>query len=335
VVKPLTFPVLRLLADGQFRSGEEIARELGVCRASVSNALKDLEQFGISLYKVRGRGYRMPEAPRWLEMAGISSALGERAHLFDLEVLDSVDSTNTLLLRKAALGAPAGSCVVAELQTAGRGRRGRQWQGSLGGSLTFSLLWRFGQGAAQLSGLSLAVGVALMRALRDAGVSGVGLKWPNDVVHGYRKLAGILIELQGDMLGPSAAVIGVGLNVRLAGQTIESIDQAAVDLHTLTGTSPDRNRLLAMLLGRLADVLQQFEGGGFAALREEWTGYHAYHGKPVRLIMPTGYHLEGTVLDVADDGALVVRSGEGIQRFTSGELSLRAVGTPAVHRGAV
>ncbi len=334
MVKPLTFPVLRLLADGEFRSGEEIARELGVSRASISNALKDLDHAGISLYKVRGRGYCLPDAPQWLEVTAIRRALGERAHLLDLEVLDDVDSTNTLLLRKAALGAPSGSCVVAELQTAGRGRRGRQWQTSLGGSLTFSLLWRFSQGAAYLSGLSLAVGVALMRALGDAGVSGAELKWPNDVVHGYRKLAGILIELQGDMLGPSAAVIGVGINVRLAAQTVERIDQAVVDLHTLTGASHDRNRLLAVVLGRLAEVLQEFERGGFASLREEWAGYHAYHGKPVRLIMPAGHHLEGTVLDVADDGALVVRSSEGIQRFTSGELSLRATGEPPTYGSA-
>lgn len=334
MVKPLTFPVLRLLADGEFHSGEEIAQELGVSRASVSNALKDMDQAGISLYKVRGRGYCLPDPPGWLEAEAIYAALGERAGLFNMDVLDSVDSTNSLLLRKAALGAPGGSCVVAEMQTAGRGRRGRQWQASLGGSLTFSLLWRFSQGAAFLSGLSLAVGVALMRALRDVGLSGAELKWPNDVLHGYRKLAGILIELQGDMLGPSAAVIGVGLNVRLSGQAIDRIDQAVVDLHTLTGASPDRNRLLALLLGRLADVLQQFEAEGFAPLREEWAGYHAYHGKPVRLMMPAGHHREGTVLDVADDGALVVQSGDDVQRFTSGELSLRGVGDSGANGGA-
>lgn len=330
-MKPLTFAVLRLLAGGEFRSGEAIARELGVSRASVSNALRDPDLAGIGLYKVRGRGYCMPEAVQWLDQSAIRSALGVRAGQFEVEVVDRVESTNSLLLRKAALGAAHGSCVVAEVQTAGRGRRGRQWRGTLGGSLTFSLLWRFSQGAGFLSGLSLAVGVAVMRALEDAGIHGAALKWPNDVLHQYRKLAGILIELQGDMLGPSAAVIGIGLNLRLSHQSVEQIDQAVVDVHTLLGVMPDRNRLLAQLLGHLADVLQQFEGEGFSSLRQEWQARHAYHRRPVRLLLPDGGQEEGLVLDVADDGALLVETRKGLRRFTSGELSLR--GIAGLHAG--
>lgn len=322
-LKPLTFSILRLLTHDDFRSGEQIARQLGISRASVWQALRDLEQSGIRLFRLAGRGYRLAEAAQWLDAEAVLAELGDKAGLIDLEVVDVAESSNTILMRKAALGAGHGSCLAVELQTGGRGRRGRTWHASLGGSLTFSLLWRFNQGAAQLSGLSLAVGVALMRALEQAGVSGARLKWPNDILHANRKLAGILIELQGDMLGPSAAVIGIGLNFRLSDHAKSNIDQAATDLASIHPGPPDRNRLLALILGHLTEVLRQFEAQGFTALRAEWSRHHAYHGEPVRLLMPDGGIHHGTVSGVAEDGALLVRDADGERRFTVGEVSLR------------
>lgn len=300
-----------------------MARQLGISRASVWQALRDLEHAGIRLFRLPGRGYRLAEAAQWLDAGKIRAALGANAGPIDLEVVDIAQSSNTILMQKAALGAGHGSCLAVELQTGGRGRRGRTWHASLGGSLTFSLLWRFNQGAAYLSGLSLAVGVALVRALEQAGVSGVQLKWPNDILHRNHKLAGILIELQGDMLGPSAAVIGIGLNLRLSEHAKANIDQAAADLASIHAELPDRNRLLALILGHLADVLQQFEVQGFAGLREEWSRHHAFHGEPVRMLMPDGSVHHGTVSGVAEDGALLVRDANGERRFTAGEVSLR------------
>jgi len=322
-VKPLTFAVLRLLSDGEFRSGEEMARQLNVSRASIWQAMRFLDEAGLAVFRVQGRGYRLREVLHWIDRDKVVTALGERADLFDLEVVDSIDSTNSRMLQKAAQGARHGSCVITEMQTAGRGRRGREWHANLGGSLTFSLLWRFNRGAGFLSGLSLAVGVALMRALSQAGVSGAGLKWPNDVLHQHRKLAGILIELQGDMLGPSAAVIGIGLNLQLSDTVLNRIDQAAVGVHSITSTSPERNLLLAHTLLHLADVLNEFEEGGFSRLRGEWLAHHVYHEKPVLLTLPDGSQHQGHLLDVAEDGALLVRTAAGKQRFTSGEISLR------------
>ena len=322
-MKPLTISILRLLSDGMFHSGEEMAQQLKVSRASVSNALKTVNNLSASIYKVRGRGYCLAQPLQWLDKGQVDEALGARANLFDLDVLDVVGSTNTVLMQKAGAGAPHASCVVAELQTDGRGRRGRIWHTDLGGALTFSVLWRFNQGAAFLSGLSLAVGVAVVRALRDAGVVDVALKWPNDVLHEYRKLAGILIELQGDVLGPSSVVIGVGLNVRLNNQVKECVDQPITDMHAIMGEALDRNLLLASLLGHMADVLELFEQHGFIALRDEWLRMHAYQDKSVRMLMPSGEWREGHVLDVAEDGALLVTTSRGKQKFTSGEISLR------------
>ncbi|BAN36315.1 biotin/acetyl-CoA-carboxylase ligase [Sulfuricella denitrificans skB26] len=324
-MKPLTFAVLRLLSDGVFHSGEDMARQLNISRASIWQAMRNLDEAGVDLFRVPGRGYRLREPLNWIDKDKIYAGLGDKAGFFDLEVADSLASTNSRLLEKSVQGAPHGSCVITEMQTAGRGRRGREWHANLGGSLTFSLLWRFNQGAGFLSGLSLAVGVALMRALNQAGVPGAGLKWPNDVLHQHRKLAGILIELQGDMLGPSAAVIGIGINLKLSSKVLNRIDQAVVDIHSIGGKVSERNLLLANILLHLADVLNEFDAGGFSILREEWLKYHAYQEKQVLLMLPDGNQHEGYLLDVADDGALLVRTAIGKQRFTSGEISLRTV----------
>lgn len=319
----LTFPILRLLADGRFHSGEAIAHHFGVTRATVWNALRDAEALGVQLFSVRGRGYRLPEPVRFLDAGRVLSALGEQRARFALEIHDQIDSTNSYLMRQAAAGAPHGACAVAELQTSGRGRRGRVWQAGLGSSLAFSVLWRFECGPGALSGLSLAVGVALMRALREIGAAGAALKWPNDVLHRDRKLAGILIELQGDMDGPSAAVIGIGLNLRLPEALRRSIGQPATDLHNVVGQPVAPDDTLGALLRHLAEVLQVFEQGGFMALREEWAACHAYHGQPVRMLMPDGRVVEGVVEGVAADGALLVETADGVQRFSAGEISMR------------
>ena len=211
----LTFPILRLLTDGKFHSGETIANHFNVSRATVWNAVQHAESLGVEVFSVRGRGYKLPQPLKLLDEQAILNAIGEQRAWFKLEVHDHLESTNSYLMKKISSGLAHASCVVANLQTKGRGRRGRSWQAGLGASLTFSLLWRFQCGASALSGLSLAVGVALIRALHSLGITQAQLKWPNDVLIGREKLAGILIELQGDMEGPSAAVIGVGINLNL------------------------------------------------------------------------------------------------------------------------
>ena len=319
----LTFPILRLLADGRFRSGEALARHFSVTRATIWNAIKKAESLGVQVYSVRGKGYRLPEKVDFLDRQQITDALGVAGAGVELQMLDLTESTNGLLMRQATEGAPHGTCVVAELQQAGRGRRGRTWHSGLGSGLTFSLLWRFNQGAGGLSGLSLAVGVALARALEALSVANVALKWPNDVLHQQKKLAGILIELQGEMLGPSAAVIGIGLNVRLPREAREAIAQPVVDLSEISRQPINRNLLLGTVLRHLAAVLNEFEQGGFAVLRDEWQSRHVYHGQPVQLLLPDGRVVEAVVAGVAEDGTLLADIGNGPQRFSSAEIRLR------------
>ncbi len=318
----LTFPVLQVLADGKFHSGEALAQRFKVTRATIWNAVQHAENLGIEIFSVRGRGYKLPFAINLLDKNAVLKAIGEQRAWFTLEVLDEVVSTNTYLMQNKH--AAHATCVAAHMQTNGKGRRGRTWISQLGASLTFSLLWRFQCGAAALSGLSLCVGLALIRALRDFDVNAAQLKWPNDVLVEGKKLAGILIELQGDLEGPSAAVIGVGVNLNLPKNVLESIDQPAMDLASVKDI--DQNALLGVILKHLADVLSGFETSGFVALRDEWLTYHAYQNRPVRMLLPNGTDVQGVVKGVADDGILLVETALGLQRFSAGEISLRGAG---------
>jgi BirA family biotin operon repressor/biotin-[acetyl-CoA-carboxylase] ligase len=320
-----TFRALRLLSDGQVRSGEDLARSLGVSRASVWKAFGYLKNVGVELLRLPGRGYRLGAPIDWLDPTEIRRHLGQHAETYQLRVADMVESTNTTLLEDAVRGAPSGVVLAAELQTRGRGRRGRVWHSGLGGALTFSVLWRFEQGAGFLAGLGLAVGVGLVRALRSLGLEDVMLKWPNDLVIRHRKLAGTLVEIHGDVLGPSLAVVGVGINFRLHPATRERVDQAVTDLAT-EGAPGDRNRVLGEVLLHLAQVLQAFRGGGFGPLRREWESYHVYAGRRVMVRLPDGTPEEGTAAGVSEDGALLLQTRSGLRRFHSGEVSLRAVG---------
>lgn len=324
----LTFPILRLLSDGKFHSGEALAQHFNVTRTTIWSAIQHAQHLGIEVFSVRGRGYKLPKAIDFLNQDEVLRAIGEQRAWFNLQILDEVASTNTYLMQQSAKGAAHVSCVAAHLQTNGKGRRGRTWVSHLGASLTFSLLWRFQCGAAALSGLSLAVGVALIRALNSLGVNNVQLKWPNDVlvlddIKQGKKLAGILIELQGDMDGPSAAVIGIGINLNLTESGLKNIDQPAIDLAHVSATPIAKSTLLGVLLKHLADALRQFESEGFTALRDEWTRHHAYHQQPVRMLMPDSREVHGVVNNVAEDGILLVDTALGLQRFSAGEISLR------------
>lgn len=254
-----------------------------------------------------------------IDPARLITLLGAAAGRFDVDNLAEIDSTNSELLRRAADGAPAGSVLVADVQIAGRGRRGRQWLSQPGASLTFSLLWRFADHAA-VTGLSLAVGVAIARALENLGVRGVGLKWPNDVLLAQGKLAGVLVELQSDARGV-LAVIGIGIN--LEAPQAEGLLQPASGLGDALAEIPETHRVLAELLKALAQTLDSFEAGGFAAVNEDWRARHAWQHRQVRVLFDDGSERSGICLGADDDGALLLETARGIERLHSGDVSLR------------
>jgi len=323
-VKPLLVPLLRKLSDGRFHSGEDLANTLNVSRATIWQALSEAEAYGLQIFRVRGRGYQLISPIDLLERDVVMASLGVDTP-FNLQILDSVNSTNSFLLQRAHAGAVHGECVATELQTHGRGRLGRAWHTGLASALTFSVLWQFKCGVAGLSGLSLAVGLAVARGCEALGVTGVKLKWPNDVIHNGRKLAGILIEVQGEMLGPSTAVIGIGINYRLSPQVLAEIDQAVVDLAGIANPVPSRNVVLSELLRALSDVLVDFEAKGFSPLIKDWEARHAYQTKMVQLMLPDRSVIRGVAEGVAADGALKIRTSTGAMQFNVGEISMRSV----------
>jgi BirA family biotin operon repressor/biotin-[acetyl-CoA-carboxylase] ligase len=332
VLTSLGFTLLRQLSDGAFHSGEDLAETVGLTRARVSQLLKEAETSGLALERIRGRGYRLLATPDFLSADLVRAALSDNVRknpaipLVSIEVVDEIASTSTELLRRMQRKDIHASVLAAEWQTAGRGRRGRKWTAVAGGSLTFSLGWRFEQGAGFLAGLSLAVGVAVIRALEAEGLPGVELKWPNDLIHRHLKVGGILVELNGDALGPSTVVVGVGLNVRLPTAAKRDIDQPVSDLTAVAGRGAapiDRNRLLARLVAELASAFAAYADAGFQPFAAEWQRRHAYQGKPVRLLLPDGASVKGTVAGVDSMGALVLADGPRRARFLSGEISLR------------
>jgi BirA family biotin operon repressor/biotin-[acetyl-CoA-carboxylase] ligase len=332
VLTSLGFTLLRQLGDGAFHSGEDLAANVGLTRARVSQLLKEAETAGLALERIRGRGYRLLATPDFLAADQVRAALSEivrknpQVPLVAIEVVDEIASTSTELLRRAQRKDIHGTVLAAEWQTAGRGRRGRKWTAVAGGSLTFSLGWRFDQGAGYLAGLSLAVGVAVIRALDAEGLAGVELKWPNDLIYRHLKVGGILVELNGDALGPSTVVVGVGLNIRMPATAKRDIDQPVSDLTAVAGRGAapiDRNRLLARVVAELASALSAYADTGFPPFAVEWQRRHAYQGKPVRLLLPDGEYVDGTVAGVDSMGALVLADGPRRARFLSGEISLR------------
>lgn len=263
-----------------------------------------------------------------INLSTLHQALGTFALRFDVDALDSCSSTNELLLERALQGvAPGGSVLVADTQTAGRGRRGRAWASSPEDSLTFSMLWRTGLPPARLGGLSLAVGLAMARGLDALGVGPVLLKWPNDLLcrrpDGDAKLGGILVELVTDRRGVQV-VIGIGLNLHAPDQAL--VGSATAGLDELCMVLPERHVLLASLLKSLLVTLEIFEEGGFASLQKSWQERHAWQGRPVRLLEEGGVLLaEGKCVGVDDEGALLLRTPDGVQRFLAGDVSLRGL----------
>ena len=317
--------LLAVLADGEYHSGSELGELLGVSRTAVWKHLQKLAELGVELDSSRGRGYRLPGGLELLSAESIAMQLPEGGAPLILEVLPLVDSTNTRLMAGAER-LPAGAVCIAEQQSAGRGRRGRAWVSPFARNLYFSMLWRFDGGAAELEGLSLAVGVCIAEALESFGIAGVALKWPNDVLADNKKLAGILLEMSGDPAGACHLVVGVGINVEMSLAAAAEIDQPWIDVVSLTNAQQldriSRNALCACVLAKLAGLLSDYPEQGFAYWRQRWMARAAFLGESVRLVTPTQETL-GRLVGVDSSGALRLSTSGGEQLFYGGEVSLR------------
>jgi BirA family transcriptional regulator, biotin operon repressor / biotin---[acetyl-CoA-carboxylase] ligase len=321
--------LLVLLADGRLRSGEWLAKELGVSRAAVWKGIERLRALGMEVQAVPRRGYRLSNPVDLLEASRIESELApeRRGQLRTLELLFEVDSTNSRLLKTAPPPPGSADAVLTELQHAGRGRRGRNWIAPFGAGIALSIAWTFVDGAGSLSALSLGVGVAILRALSRAGASGVALKWPNDIWYRDRKMGGVLIELKAEAGGPAHVVIGVGINVVLSAAArlqIESGGARVAAIADACAAEPSRNLVAGAILDELLSMLGRFEREGFAAFREAWTALDALSGRPACVLTGEAV-ITGIARGVDPDGALLLETPDGVRRFVSGEASLRVI----------
>lgn len=311
--------LLKLLADGEFHSGEYLGGELGISRSAVWKKLQQMEaETGVEIHKVRGRGYRLASPLLLLDRQWLQDSQSDVD--WSIHVYDTIDSTNAEAMRLVAFGSPLPLLILAEQQTAGRGRRGRKWVSPFAENLYYSVALCIDGGMRQLEGLSLVVGLAVLKTLHEAGVKGAGLKWPNDILVGQRKLAGVLLELTGDPADVCHVVIGVGINVNM--RTVEEVDQAWTSMALESGINFDRNHVAARLSVHLHDYLVAHREKGFGAFQEEWEANHLWQNQPVMLLAASNV-IEGVVVGIDTVGALRLRVGEQVKVFSGGELSLR------------
>lgn len=320
--------ILKMLSDGAFHSGTDLGGRLGITRAAVCKSIRSLALAGLEVHRVTGRGYKLETPLTLLDRTQLLKRLGAAATMVRdrLHLLDEVDSTSRYLAGQVAAAPDInGATCIAESQSQGRGRRGRSWIATPYSNLLLSMAWRFPGGPAALAGLSLAAGVALLRALEEYGVPDVGLKWPNDVLWERRKLAGLLVDIQGEAAGPTRVILGVGVNGHIHARDAGRIDQPWVDLRDITGETTDRNRLAALVIRELLGMFHLFADKGFTPFRRDWQKRHSIHGQRVRLIQGAR-ELSGTVEGIDEHGGLIIRHARGRQVFHSGEVSVRATG---------
>lgn len=320
---PAAYALLRRLADGRTHSGQKLADAFGVSRAAVWKRVGSIRAAGLHVASAPGIGYRLERGLELLDAGRIRAALGPRAGDRGIAVFPVVDSTNRWLADRARAGADSGALCLAEMQTAGRGRRGRAWVSPFGANLYLSMLWRFEQGAASLGGLSLAAAVGTVRALESKGMTGAAIKWPNDLYFDGRKLAGLLVEISGENTGPCRAVIGLGLNLRMPESARRAVGQPLAELVELPGADAvGRNELAAAVIGAWDEALDRFAREGLAPFLDDYRRLDLTRGRDVTLDAGAGRY-QGTALGVDGQGRLRIRLAQGERAFAGGEVSLR------------
>jgi len=315
--------LIRALANGEFISGQQFGKEIGVSRAAISNQVKTLTDMGLDIFRVTGKGYKLAQPIDLLSLSLIENYLTQlSSNRPFIEVHSIIDSTNSYLLRKIPNINKAQTCI-AEYQQAGRGRRGRKWQSPFGSHLYLSMYWPLEQGMSEAMGLSLVIGLAISDAIQSFVPNKVELKWPNDVYVSGKKIAGILVELEGQAQGLSHCVVGVGLNVQMPKSTSTEIDQPWTDLKSHYSASIDRNKLVAEVIHCIYQRLEQHQALGFASMLEQWHQQDLFLNKAVKIITGNRETL-GTYRGVNEQGAMLLEVNGKVSPVYGGEVSLRS-----------
>jgi BirA family biotin operon repressor/biotin-[acetyl-CoA-carboxylase] ligase len=320
--------IIKALASGEFVSGQEIGIQLGISRTAISKHIKALVNMGLDIFSVTGKGYKLAQPLYLLNKSKILSLISQKANNTNnqlkpkIEVHSLIDSTNDYLMRRLPNQITQGHVCLAEYQSAGRGRRGRQWVSPFGSQIYLSIYWYLEQGLSEAMGLSLLSALAVSDAVFAIIGVQVQLKWPNDVYINGAKLAGILIDLEGQALEPSHSVIGIGLNLNMPDNEAEKIDQRWTDLQSHSKVKIDRNTLCAQLILCLHARLQQYQNEGLTEMLDEWHSHDVYLNKPVKLI--TGERVtKGTCRGINSQGALLLETNSQVKLIYGGEVSLR------------
>ncbi|SKC34478.1 bifunctional biotin--[acetyl-CoA-carboxylase] ligase/biotin operon repressor BirA [Photobacterium piscicola] len=309
--------LIRLLADGHFHSGEKLGLALGMSRAGIAKQIKIIQQWGLDLYSVQGKGYCLAAPIELLDSQRITKLVS----CPQLELIPVIDSTNQYLLNQIDQ-LPSGAVCLAEYQQAGRGRRGRQWQSPFGSNLYLSTYWRLEAGVAAAMGLSLVVGVAIAEALQQLGAPDIRVKWPNDLYYHDQKLAGILVEMTGKAGDAAHLVIGIGLNIAMPTAATAMIDQAWTNLSAACLPLPSRNVLAATLIERIHQTLTEYEEVGLCGFVERWNRIDNFLNRPVKLLIGDRV-IEGIARGINEQGALLLENDGDITAYVGGEISLR------------
>ena len=318
--------ILNALIKGEFISGQMLGEQLGISRAAVGKHIKSLCDLGLDIYKVNNRGYCLNQDIALLdgEQLTLEYAKLGRGHAC-FETYASIESTNSELMHRIAnqQNLESGKVLVAEMQTAGRGRRGRVWQSPFGANLYYSYYWLLDDGLQAAMGVSIAVGLAVHDCLHTLYGLEAQLKWPNDILIDNKKLAGVLVELDGQPQGPCHLVIGVGLNIVMPTSSADDIDQPWVDLKQL-GASVDKNKLAAQLTHSLEARLEQYQQSGLSEMYAEWNKVNAFSEQLITL--NTGQKAwQGICVGIDQQGGLVLRQDGEEKSYYGGEISVRRV----------
>ncbi|NEZ02817.1 biotin--[acetyl-CoA-carboxylase] ligase [Wenzhouxiangella sp. XN201] len=306
------------LADGRVHNGAELAEAFGITRAAVWKRVEGLRRLGLAIGGTAGDGYRLERPVELLDRERIRGQISNRD--IEVEVAGAVDSTNARLTDRSS---PHGLALVAEAQTAGRGRRGRAWLSPAGSGLYLSLGWHFESGLAGLAPLSLVVGLTVAETLERECGAPVRVKWPNDLFVAETKLGGCLVEIGGAAEGPCRAAVGVGINLYHT-EGHAGIDQATAALED-HGQLPGRNQLAAALIDALAGALARFDRDGFEPFRARWPAFDTLADRVIRILHEGRPEQTGTACGIDAQGRLLVETAEGLQAIGSGEVSIRAI----------